>query len=160
MGDMLASKIQYSWFRAADGNPGYVTTAPGNGVTVMRYEMKLGVGWNAKEGATAADLAKINSGAITAPVNFATSSGTLEHSAGDMDAFTGSYNAIGNGTNTNAIPTSSFKDDKDLLTDLRFQIQKYDNAYVLRYFKTDAAAFELNEEQAAKDEYTDDAGNR
>ena len=134
---LLASKIQYSWFRAGytDNNQGYVTNAGGNGTSIMRYEMKLGVGWNSKEGATAADVAKIKSGAQTAPVNFITNSGTLETSAGNNDLYTGPYNIIGNCYN--APPTAS---DKDLLTDFRFQIQKYDNAYVLRYLAVDATA--------------------
>ena len=144
---LLASKIQYSWVRATyddDGNyiPGYVTNAPGNGTTIMRYEMKLGVGWNAKEGAKASDVAKINAGTITSPVNFSTSSGTLESSAGDYDngvgRFSGSYNAVGNAFGT--APETTFADNKDLLTDFRFQIQKYDNAYVLRYLAKDATA--------------------
>ncbi|MDE6662873.1 MAG: hypothetical protein K2K46_05950 [Lachnospiraceae bacterium] len=137
---LLASKIQYSWVRATvdeAGNkvPGYVTNAPGNGTTIMRYEMKLGVGWNAKEGAKASDVAKINAGTITSPVNFSTSSGTLESSAGEYDngvgRFSGSYNAVGNAFGK--APDSSVANDADLLTDFRFQIQKYDNAYVLRY---------------------------
>ncbi|MBD5444697.1 MAG: hypothetical protein HDR29_04005 [Lachnospiraceae bacterium] len=153
---LLASKIQYSWVRAKyddDGNyvPGYVTNAPGNGTTIMRYEMKLGVGWNAKEGAKASDVAKINAGTITSPVNFSTSSGTLESSAGEYDngvgRFSGSYNAVGNAFGT--APETTFADANDLLTDFRFQIQKYDNAYVLRYlaFKSTAEADKAENKQ-------------
>ncbi|MBD5401198.1 hypothetical protein HDR58_00125 [bacterium] len=155
---LLASKIQYSWVRATgtvgtdDYVPGYVTNAPGNGTTIMRYEMKLGVGWNAKEGAKASDVAKIKAGTLTSPVNFSTSSGTLEHSAGDMDAFTDSYNVIGNAFGS--APTSSVANDKDLLTDLRFQIQKYDNAYALRYLALNATELELTEDQADADRVT------
>ncbi|MBD5522336.1 MAG: hypothetical protein HDR03_14120, partial [Lachnospiraceae bacterium] len=144
---LLASKIQYSWrcatgtFGEPDYVPGAVTDAPGNGNTVMRYEMKLGVGWNSKEGATASDLAKISAGNATAPANFSTNSGTLETSAGNRDngqgLETGTYNVIGNGYNTTAIPTSSVASRRELLTDFRFQIQKYDNAYVLRYLAKD-----------------------
>ncbi len=156
---LLASKIQYSWYRATkdeNGNtiPGYVTNAGGNGTTIMRYEMKLGVGWNSKEGATAADVAKIKSGASTAPANFLTDSGTLETSAGNNDLYTGSYNAIGNGYNKSAIPTSSVKDDKELLTDFRFQIRKYNNAYVLRYLEVNAAA-DLTDEDKASGQYAE-----
>ncbi|MBD5401195.1 hypothetical protein HDR58_00110, partial [bacterium] len=142
---LLASKIQYSWVRATGVGtenyvPGYVTNAPGNGTTIMRYEMKLGVGWNAKEGAKASDVAKIKSGALTSPVNFSTSSGTLEHSAGDYNngvgQITGSYNAVGNAYST--APESSFGNDAALLKDFRFQIQKYDNAYALRYLAVEA----------------------
>ena len=156
---LLASKIQYSWYRATkdeNGNtiPGYVTNAGGNGTTIMRYEMKLGVGWNSKEGATAADVAKIKSGASTAPANFLTDSGTLETSAGNNDLYTGSYNAIGNGYNKSAIPTSSVKDDKELLTDFRFQIRKYNNAYVLRYLEVNAAT-DLTDEDKASGQYAE-----
>ena len=169
---LLASKIEYSYKLPVldnEGNveeEGAVTNEAGNGSTIMRYSMRLGLGWNSKTGATAADVAKIKAGAMTTPVNFATDSGTLETSAGETirngeHLYSGEYNVVGNAAN--ATPAMSTNTKDELLTRFRLQIEKYNNAYVLRYLKENAATEEeiaANETATEKKEFVTIGGKQ
>ncbi len=111
---VLASKIEYTY---EDGS---------------KISMKLGLGYNARLGATAQDIADLKAGTIAIPVNFEAESGTLETSAGPLGS--GTYNLVGNFTDT--APTGCMD---NMLTSFRLQIQRNNTGYILRYLNADGS---------------------
>ncbi len=111
---VLASKIEYTY---EDGS---------------KISMKLGLGYNARLGATAQDIADLKAGTIAIPVNFEAESGTLETSAGPLGS--GTYNLVGNFTDT--APTGCLD---NMLTSFRLQIQRNNTGYILRYLNADGS---------------------
>lgn len=111
---VLASKIEYTY---EDGS---------------KISMKLGLGYNARLGATAQDIADLKAGTIAIPVNFEAESGTLETSAGPLGS--GTYNLVGNYTDT--APTGCLD---NMLTSFRLQIQRNNTGYILRYLNVDGS---------------------
>lgn len=124
---LLATKIEYNWDPAANGGKGAITNATAGENGVLKYSMKLGLGWIAKEGTTLTDVAKITAGEQATPTNFSSTSGTLETSATGMGA--GTYNIAGNATK--AVEGTIAE-----LTDFKLQIQRNNTGYILRYLDT------------------------
>ena len=130
-----------------------------------QYEMKLGIGWYSKTGATATDVAKIKVGALTAPENFSTDSGSLEQSGYNMYGcdkdIQGTYNIVGNRVPAHAysstykvsnniqtessgvtdIPQRELADGESAinacLTDFKVQLKRTSDGYVLTYLSQD-----------------------
>ena len=111
---VLASKIEYTY---EDGS---------------KISMKLGLGYNARQGATAQDIEDLKAGTIAIPVNFEAESGTLETSAGPLGS--GTYNLVGNYTDTEPVGCLD-----NLLTTFRLQIQRNNTGYILRYLNADGS---------------------
>lgn len=134
---LFATKIEYNWDTKANA----VTTATAGENGVVKYSMKLGLGWIAKEGTTLTDVAKITSGEQSTPTNFSTSSGTLETSAATMGWDKGTYNIVGNFVDKNNNPVdSNTEPNKNAIaqiTDFKLQIQRNNTGYILRYLDTE-----------------------
>ena len=112
----VSTKIEYNF----DG------TGATSDTTAAKISMKLGLGYNARQGVTAQDIADMKAGLITMPPGFLSESGTFEVSAGPLGA--GTYNLIGN-----CKTAAGGADVDNLLTDIRLQIQRNNTGYILRY---------------------------
>lgn len=141
---LLATKIEYNWDPNANDGQGAVTNATAGENGVLKYSMKLGLGWVAKEGTTLTDVAKITAGEQATPTNFSSTSGTLETSAAVANKSAGTYNIVGNAT---AAVDGTISE----LTDFKLQIQRSNAGYVLRYLDSDGAVI------GEKTFYDDDA---
>lgn len=113
---LIASKIEYYH----DGEAITTDTA------ANKISMKLGLGYTAKLGVTANDVAEIKKGTITMPEGFTTESGTLESSCAALGA--GTYNIVGNYAGVE--PTGCVD---NLITDFVLQIQRNNTGYIMRY---------------------------
>ena len=102
--------------------------------------MRQGLGWIAKTGATALDVANINAGKATAPKSFSSTSGTLETSAGQAYLTGGDYNMVENISNpSKSIPTYGKMDpvsNMTPVTEFKLQIQRNNTGYILRYLSS------------------------
>ncbi|MCM1221978.1 MAG: hypothetical protein NC548_46650, partial [Lachnospiraceae bacterium] len=135
---LLSTKIEYRWDPEANDGKGAVTTKDVV-EPVRRYSMRQGLGWIAKTGATALDIANINAGTATAPASFKSTSGTLETTAGLKYLTGGNYNMVGNLINPDdSIPTYGTKllPDMQSLTEFKLQIQRNNTGYILRYLSS------------------------
>ena len=127
---LISTKIEYRWDKVNNAVTTVVDLEKTN-----RYSMRLGLGWIAKEGVTATDVAKVKKGELTTPGGFTTKSGTLETSAaragaGGVPLEAGDYNII-----ANAEPKVSGTYEER--ADFKLQIQRNNTGYILRYLDKD-----------------------
>ncbi|MDE6700882.1 MAG: hypothetical protein K2K10_07735, partial [Acetatifactor sp.] len=136
---LVSTKIEYRWDPTLNDGKGGVTTADVL-EPVRRYSMRQGLGWIAKTGATALDVANINAGKATAPKSFSSTSGTLETSAGQAYLPGGDYNMVENISNpSKSIPTYGKMDpvsNMTPVTEFKLQIQRNNTGYILRYLSS------------------------
>ena len=119
---LFATKIEYNW----DTVNNAITTATAGENGVVKYSGKLGLGWIAKEGTTATDVALITAGESTMPAAFSSKTGTLETSAVTLDPDGGTFNIVGNAT-------TAVEGTISQITDFKMQIQRNNDGYWLRY---------------------------
>ncbi len=127
---LLCSLIEYRYNEEYD----ILTDA----ATDYKFNTRLGVLYRAKEGVTTADLPKISTGQIAAPVAWNYYGNAMEASVGKKMAPILRAQGVDpkNTYDCNIIGSRKSKGLKNadrLLTDFKMQIQRVSNAYILRY---------------------------
>ena len=100
----------------------------------MKFSMKLGIGTVARTGVTPENLPLLEA-QDTEAINtyFVSKNYTLERTAADICSVSGSYNVIGNYTDT---PAGSLE-ERFLITEYIMEIQKNNSGYYISYYDTD-----------------------
>ncbi len=178
---------------------GTCTNATSDGDTIFQEKMRLGLGWIARDGVTQDQKQKAESGQVSTPEGFTTTSGTFEtsiasavqaqlpgitseSSASDVQSAFKSF-TLKNALDTevaaygqrNIIDVSKVNDTKKIdaakaetvrkvgntdfsdISEIRYQIQRNNTGYVLRYLSNGSLG---NESELDIAYVTDEAGNR